>query len=49
MKYLIILAVLVVMTLKVIFGVVGAVEHIEKQHKDINEMSLTLNQSEGVF
>lgn len=49
MKYLITLVVLVVMTLKIIFGAVETVEHIEKTHQDIVEVSLTLNQTEGVF
>lgn len=49
MKYLIILVVIVVMTLKVIFGVIGCVEHIEKTHQDIVEVSLTSNSTEGVF
>lgn len=49
MKYLITLAVLVVVTLKVIFGVINCVEHIEQQHKNIIEVSLVSNPTEGVF
>lgn len=49
MKYLITLVVLIVMTLKVIFGVTNTVEVIEQQHKNIIAVSLTYNTTEGVF